>query len=68
MGIMTTVAISCDKCYLWKDFGELRVPKTRGLARSEGWKRKDGEDICPDCLNSIKGGKPGSYWWENRGH
>lgn len=74
MGIMRIVALSCDVCHLWKDFGvgdaTLPVHQSREQAKREGWRRKRASgklvDVCPDCEAGREPGSYPGYWWEER--
>jgi hypothetical protein len=45
----------CDaKCGAWYGLAELpgdTAAELRRCARTEGWRRKNGKDLCPECVS-----------------
>lgn len=50
MSVVVTRSLSCDRCANWTDGGDPLAPLTliRRRAVREGWRRVNGEDLCPD--------------------
>lgn len=42
--------IVCDACYTERDDVSAYSAEVREEAKSEGWRRRKGRDVCPDCL------------------
>jgi hypothetical protein len=49
MGIMKQIQVTCDECGSECDSTEYTVAQARMGAREDGWKRRNGRDICPNC-------------------
>jgi len=50
MGIFSMKYVRCDFCGdpHGRD-GESSAREARAIAKAEGWRRKNGKDICPAC-------------------
>jgi len=52
MGIMKQIQVTCDECDSECDSTEYTVARARKGARKDGWKRRNGRDICPNCQDN----------------
>lgn len=57
MSYMRTLAISCDRCKRWDDFGLIQpasAVEIRRAAKKNGWRRdgkdREARDLCPACI------------------
>jgi hypothetical protein len=57
-------SLVCNRCKEFFDGSESMFhgecythAEIRKAAKAEGWRRIDGDDFCPSCLNALKGGK-----------
>lgn len=46
--------VSCDRCHGWPTEPVAEGAKeARAVARREGYVRRDGQDLCPDCQREL---------------
>ena len=61
MSITITTDVFCDRCPMWVHGvtgSGSRSADARRVAKASGWTRRDGRDLCPDCVAETADGKP----------
>jgi len=52
MSAYRIVEVECDGCREAESELHLSIAQLRALLKEQGWKRRNGEDMCPRCANN----------------
>ena len=52
MSAYTMTEIRCDMCDEAESAWHLSIMELRAQLKEQGWKRRNGDDICPHCINN----------------
>lgn len=55
MSVVKQIDLICDECDVHYDDAQWSVGQVRKSAREDGWKYRDGKDICGRCANPNEG-------------